>query len=54
MDSYLAVEPASGEVVEEGDSNTGLIIGIVIAVVAIALVAVVLLRRGGGKRETEG
>jgi len=53
MDSYLAVSPGEAEA-EEGGSNTGLIVGIVAAVVVVAALLLWLVRRGRGRAEYEG
>ena len=52
-DTYLAVQPAAITTESDGGSNTGLIVGIIVAVIAVVLVVVLLLRRRGGRVETE-
>ncbi len=54
QDSYLNVEPVSGEAAEEGGGNTGLIVLIVVAVIVVVAVVLVLMRRGRGRAEFEG
>ncbi|RPI27265.1 MAG: hypothetical protein EHM52_05870, partial [Actinomycetota bacterium] len=51
MDSYLNVQPATGEDDAEGGSNTALIVGIIAAVVVVALIIVFVVRGRGGKAE---
>ncbi len=53
MDSYLAVSPGEAEA-EESGSNTGLIVGIVAAVIVVAALLLWLVRRGRGRAEYEG
>jgi peptide/nickel transport system substrate-binding protein len=51
MDSYLSLEPATGDEESDGGSNTALIVGIIAAVVVIGLIIVFVVRGRGGKAE---
>ena len=51
MDSYLSVQPGAAEEETGGGSNTGLIVGIIAAVVVIGLIIVFVVRGRGGKAE---
>ena len=48
-DSYIFVRPVTGEVAAERGGNTGLVVGIEIAVVVVIGIVVWLLRRGRAK-----
>jgi peptide/nickel transport system substrate-binding protein len=53
IDTYRYVEPVTADAAgDEGGTSTGLIVGIVIAVLAVAAIVVLLLRRGRGRAET--
>jgi peptide/nickel transport system substrate-binding protein len=51
MDSYLNLEPATGEEESGGGSNTALIVGIIAAVIVIGLIVVFVVRGRGSKAE---
>ncbi len=51
MDSYLSLEPATGEEEGDGGSNTALIVGIVAAVIVIGLIIVFVVRSRSDEAE---